>query len=193
MATRIRTLSTALLACGFALPAAADWTMDSDASALHFMSTKNAQITEVHTFDNFKGRLSEDGKLMVVVDLASVNTAIDIRNKRMQEMLFDVANFAEASFEADLPEAMVNLASGEVVSGKVEGTLTLHGMAVPTSFTITASKVSDDTLAVSTTSPTLVKADAFGLADGVAALQKIAGLNSITTTVPVTFSVVFKQ
>jgi polyisoprenoid-binding protein YceI len=88
---------------------------------------------------------------------------------------------------------MTNLETGDVVSGKVDGILMLHGKAVPTSFSITASKVSDDTMSVSTSEPTLVKAEAFGLADGVAALQKVAGLNSITTTVPVTFSVTFNQ
>ena len=193
MATRFRTLSTAALACGLAFPAAADWSLDKDTSALHFMSTKNAQITEVHQFDNFEGSLSDDGKLMVTVDLSSVNTAIDIRNKRMQEMLFNVAKYADATFQATLPDAMMNLETGTVVSGKVDGILSLHGKAVPTSFSVTASKLTDDTMSVTTSSPTLVKADAFGLAEGVAALQKIAGLSSITTTVPVTFSVTFTQ
>ena len=193
MATRFRTLSTAALACGLAFPAAADWSLDKDTSALHFMSTKNAQITEVHQFDNFEGSLSDDGKLMVTVDLSSVNTAIDIRNKRMQEMLFNVAKYADATFQATLPDSMMNLETGTVVSGKVDGILSLHGKAVPTSFSVTASKLTADTMSVTTSSPTLVKADAFGLAEGVAALQKIAGLSSITTTVPVTFSVTFTQ
>ncbi len=129
----------------------------------------------------------------MAVDLSSVNTAIDIRNKRMQEMLFNVTKFAQATFEANLPESMMNLKSGQVVNGKVDGILMLHGKAVPTSFAVKASKVDDDTLTVSTTSPTLIKAESFGLAEGVAALQKIAGLKSITTTVPVTFSVTFTQ
>jgi polyisoprenoid-binding protein YceI len=88
---------------------------------------------------------------------------------------------------------MMNVETGTVVSGKVDGILSLHGKAVPTSFSVTASKLTDDTMSVTTSSPTLVKADAFGLAEGVAALQKIAGLSSITTTVPVTFSVTFTQ
>jgi polyisoprenoid-binding protein YceI len=193
MAKRIRTLSSALIACGLAFPAAADWKMDTDTSVLHFLSTKNAQVTEVHKFDDFDGSLSDAGRLMVNVDLSSVNTAIDIRNKRMQEMLFQVTKYAQATFEADLPENMMNLKDGEVINGKVDGILTLHGKAVPTSFSIKASRVSEDTLTVSTTAPTLIKAESFGLAGGVSALQKIAGLKSITTTVPVTFSVTFNQ
>ena len=193
MITRIRTLSAALLTCGLAFPAAADWSIDGETSVLHFLSTKNAQVTEIHKFDSFEGSLSDSGKLSVAVDLSSVNTAIDIRNERMQEMLFNVTKFAQATFEASLPESMMNLQIGDVVNGKVNGILTLHGKAVPTSFSVQASKVSDDMLSVSTTAPTLIKAESFGLADGVAALQKIAGLESITTTVPVTFSVTFEQ
>ncbi|APD87919.1 hypothetical protein BM527_18490 [Alteromonas sp. Mex14] len=193
MITRIRTLSAVLLTCGLAFPAAADWSIDGETSVLHFLSTKNAQVTEIHKFDSFDGSLSDSGKLSVAVDLSSVNTAIDIRNERMREMLFNVTKFAQATFEASLPESMMNLQTGDVVNGKVNGILTLHGKAVPTSFSVQASKVSDDMLSVSTTAPTLIKAESFGLADGVAALQKIAGLNSITTTVPVTFSVTFEQ
>lgn len=193
MTTRIRSLSAALLASGLAFPVAADWSIDGETSALHFLSTKNAQVTEVHKFDSFDGSLSDSGKLSVAVDLSSVNTAIDIRDKRMQEMLFNVTKFAQATFDANLTEPMMNLKPGEVINGKVDGILTLHGKAVPTSFSIKASKVDEDTLTVSTTSPTLVKAESFGLAEGVTALQKIAGLNSITTTVPVTFSVTFTQ
>ncbi|GFD93435.1 hypothetical protein KUL156_14930 [Alteromonas sp. KUL156] len=193
MTTRIHALSTALLACGLAFPAVADWSIDGETSVLHFLSTKNAQVTEVHKFDSFEGSLSDSGKLSVAVDLASVNTAIDIRNERMQEMLFNVTKFAQATFEATLPDSMTNLQAGDVVNGKVDGILTLHGKAVPTSFSVQASRVSDDTLTVSTTAPTLIKAESFGLGEGVAALQKIAGLQSITTTVPVTFSVTFEQ
>jgi len=193
MAKRMRALTSALLACGLAFPAAADWSMDTETSVLHFLSTKNAQVTEVHKFDNFEGSLSESGKLAVSVDLSSVNTTIDIRNKRMQEMLFQVTKYAQATFEADLPENMMKLKDGEIINGTVDGILTLHGKAVPTSFEIKASRVSEDTLTVSTTAPTLIKAESFGLAGGVSALQKIAGLKSITTTVPVTFSVTFNQ
>ena len=190
---RIRTLSAALIACGFAFPAMADWNIDKDTSALHFLSTKNAQVTEVHKFDSFDGSLSDGGALSIEVDLASVNTAIDIRNTRMQEMLFNVAEFAQATFEAKLPDKMAKLQTGDVVIGKVDGILTLHGKAVPTTFYVKASKLDDDKLTVSTIAPTLIKADAFGLTGGIEALQKIAGLSSITTTVPVTFSVTFSR
>ena len=111
----------------------------------------------------------------------------------MQEMLFNVSEFATANFEATLTKPMMQLKAGEVMNGKVDGILTLHGKAVPTAFAVTVSQVDTDTLTVSTSAPTLIKAESFGLAQGVAALQKIAGLKSITTTVPVTFSVTLNR
>lgn len=191
--TQIRALSAALLTCGLSFPALADWTIDQDISALHFLSTKNAQVTEVHQFDSFDGSLSDNGTLTVSVDLASVNTSIDIRNQRMKDMLFNVSEFAEASFQADLSESLTALEPGAQTITTVDGILTLHGKAVPTSFAVKVSRVDEDTLTVSTVSPTLIKAESFGLAKGVAALQTVAGLSSITTTVPVTFSVTFTQ
>ncbi|NDV90769.1 YceI family protein [Alteromonas sp. 345S023] len=192
-ATQLRALSVALLTCGLSFPALADWSIDQNASALHFLSTKNAQVTEVHQFDSFDGRLSDDGTLTVSVDLSSVNTSIDIRNQRMKDMLFNVSEFAEATFQAELPESLTTLAPGSQAMSKVDGILSLNGKAVSSSFEVQVTRVDKDTLTVSTVSPTLIKAESFGLAEGVAALQKIAGLNSITTTVPVTFSVTFTQ
>mgnify|MGYP001032740909 CR=1 FL=1 len=191
MKTGVKAITIALLACGLACPAVADWTMNSDDSVLHFLSTKNAQITEVHKFDDVSGALSDNGELTVSVDLTSVNTNIDIRNERMRSMLFNVEKYATAQFEATLPESMMALEVGDVVRSKVDGVLSLHGKAVPTAFSVQVSKVNENTLSVSTTAPTLIKADAFDLAKGIAALQNIAGLKSITTTVPVTFSVTF--
>jgi len=191
--TRVHKIYAALLALGMTFPALADWNINNDASSLHFMSTKNAQVTEIHKFDKFTGSLTDEGKLHVAVDLSSVNTAIDIRDTRMQEMLFNVSEYAEATFDASLPEEMLNLATGEVVTGYVDGTLSLHGNQVDTRFSVMVSKVSENTLTVSTTSPTLVKAESFGLSKGIAALQAIAGLKSITTTVPVTFAITLTQ
>lgn len=191
--THIAKLYTALLAIGITFPALANWNIDNDASSLHFMSTKNAQVTEIHKFDNFKGHLSDKGELHVVVDLSSVNTAIDIRDTRMQEMLFKVSEYAEATFDASLPKSMMNLSTGDVVTGNVDGTLSLHGNKVNTRFSVMVSKVNDNTLTVTTVTPTLVKAESFGLSQGIEALRAVAGLKSITTTVPVTFAITLTQ
>ncbi|MEC9262901.1 MAG: YceI family protein [Pseudomonadota bacterium] len=181
-------LSSLLLA-----PAFADWTVAPEQSSLHFMSTKNAQVTEVHAFEELSGSVSDSGKLMIEVPLSSVNTNIPIRNTRMQEKLFNVAKFPAATFTADVPADLMKLQPGSSTTAKVDGTLSLHGVEAPVSFNVSVSKVSADTMVVNTVSPTLIGAETFGLTAGLDMLQNIAGLKSITQTSPVTFSVTFEM
>jgi len=60
-------------------------------SSVNFLSTKNVNITESHSFDRLSGNLSSTGELSIEIDLTSVNTIIPIRNERMQKMLFNVS------------------------------------------------------------------------------------------------------
>ena len=48
-------------------------------------------------------------------------------------------------------------------------------------------------LRVDTLAPIIVKADAFALVDGIESLREIAGLPSISRSVPVSFSLLFSQ
>ena len=50
----------------------------------------------------------------------------------------------------------------------------------------------DGTITVTSITPMIIDADNFGLVAGINKLQEIAGLKSITRTVPVTFSLTFK-
>lgn len=182
----------ALSAC-IALPASAAWTLDNDTSSLNFLSTKNAQVTEVHSFDELKGSLSDSGKLTVEVPLTSVNTSIPLRNTRMQEMLFETGSYPTATFTATVPSELMKLSAGESTSGKVKGELSLHGVTAPATFSVLVSKLSDGEITVATTAPTLISAADFKLDGGVKALQDVAKLGSITAAVPVTFAVTFTE
>lgn len=182
----------AFSAC-IALPASAAWTLDSDASSLNFLSTKNAQLTEVHSFDELKGSLTNAGELTVDVPLSSVNTNIPLRNTRMQEMLFETDSYPAATFTATVSDELMSLQVGESALGSVEGELSLHGVTAPATFNVMVNKLSDGKITVSTTAPTVVSASAFKLDGGVKALQEIAKLGSITTAVPVTFAVTFTE
>lgn len=182
-----------LLSALLATPVFAQWTLDEEQSSLHFMSTKNAQVTEVHAFEELSGSVSDSGKLMIEVPLSSVNTSIEIRNTRMQEKLFEVAKFPKATFTANIDKDLLMLSAGESMAAAVAGTLSLHGIDAPVTFNVMVSKVADDKLVASTVSPTLIGAETFGLTAGLDMLQNIAGLKSITQTSPVTFSVTFEM
>lgn len=178
------------LATGSAM---ANWQLDLASSSLHFISTKNEHISEMHTFDRLSGGLSDKGELTVDVDLTSVNTMIEIRNTRMQSMLFNVEQFATASFSADLPAEVMALAPGNTLNVQQSGVLSLHGVNADVTFDVRVVRVSESQLLAYTVKPTIINASQFGLTAGVQALQKIAGLNSIGYAVPVSFSVVLNR
>lgn len=193
MARSFKRAAVGIVLSFVAASAAADWELDAEHTALHFLSTKNAQVTEVHQFTSLSGSVTSSGKLTIDIDLSSVDTGINIRDTRMKEMLFNVSEFASATFEASVPEAMLSGKAGDVQLGPVEGMLSLHGMAAPITFHIAVSHVDENTVSVSTTQPSLLNVADFGLESGVELLREIAGLKSITTKVPVTFTATFTK
>jgi polyisoprenoid-binding protein YceI len=170
--------------------ALADWKVDSEQSKVFFISTKNLNISEVHSFNRIDGQLSSDGQFSADISLSSVETGIDIRNQRMRDMLFKVDLFPKANISATLPKAIMGLAKGESMHTELPATLTLMGASKALNLDLIVSKTNDGKYMVSSAKPVLLGASELGLQKGVEALQKIAGLTSIGLTVPVTFNLV---
>lgn len=170
--------------------ALADWKVDSEQSKVFFISTKNLNISEVHSFNRIDGQLSSDGQFSADISLSSVETGIDIRNQRMRDMLFKVDLFPKANISATLPKAIMGLAKGESMHTELPATLTLMGASKALNLDLIVSKTNDGKYMVSSAKPVLLGASELGLQEGVEALQKIAGLTSIGLTVPVTFNLV---
>jgi polyisoprenoid-binding protein YceI len=74
----------------------------------------------------------------------------------------------------------------EAVVMDVEGQLTMAGKSKPVKAQLLAYSLNGKVM-VSTRKPILIKADDFGLTEGVEALREIMGLNFLGSTVPVTF------
>jgi polyisoprenoid-binding protein YceI len=185
-----------LLAAGLcltSLSAAADWTLDSSQSSLHFVSIKNGATAETHRFAKMDGKVADDGKVTVGVHLASVDTKIPIRDQRMQEMLFDTKNMPMAQITARVDVAeFEQMQEGTLASKDVKLTLSLHGKSIDYDTRMQVVKLASGDIAVNTEQPLLVKAEDFGLAGGIEALREIAGLSSIAAAVPVTANLVFR-
>ncbi|MEC9254312.1 MAG: YceI family protein [Pseudomonadota bacterium] len=171
----------------------AEWTLSPD-SSVKFLSTKNTNITEVHEFTQVSGSVSDKGTAESASDLTSVDTGIGIRNERMQSMLFNVSDYATATVSADLPETMMlALKNGETATSLLPLTLELHGEKKDIEADVLATAAADGHVIVTTQSPVLVNAGEFKLAKGVEALREVAGLDRISTTVPVTFTLLFTE
>ena len=75
-----------------------DWTLINEKSKLNFISTKASNIEEIHTFTMLSGKVTENGKALIEIDLGSVETLIPIRNERMKNLLFQTKIYPKAVF-----------------------------------------------------------------------------------------------
>lgn len=172
--------------------ALADWQLDNDASRLSFVTTKADNVAEVHRFDRISGSVSDDGMVNLSIELMSVNTAIPIRNERMQAMLFETNLFPRATVSGRVDAAGIAAMSvGESMSMSAEFSLDLHGQSAPITAELTVIKLSDG-IHVATRAPIVVMAETFSLVAGVEKLREVAGLTRISNAVPVSISATFR-
>ena len=173
--------------------AAAHWELDSNSSTLSFVTVKADHVGEVHTFDQLSGDINDDGSVQITIELASVNTLIDIRNERMQNMLFETNLFPQATISGEIDlDAVAEMDAGVSQAISVDFDLAIHGESSSYTADVLVTRTDSGVLA-STVKPIIVMADTHGLVSGVEALREVAGLPSISRAVPVSFNVVFEQ
>ena len=169
----------------------AAWQLDNDASSVSFNSIKNGQVVESHYFKSINGSI-EANQASISIDLSSVETAIGIRNERMQAMLFETGTYPVATITAILDrEGVAALQSKATSTLQLPITIELHGHQVNATVPVLVTR-SADRITVSSQRPVIIQASTFNLAAGIEALRKIAGLQSITLSVPVSFSLNFE-
>jgi len=180
------------LAITFSSLSLADWTLQ-EPSSIHFLTSKNTHITEIHSFKKFDAFINNSGLAKLTIDLASVDTLIKIRDQRMQEHLFETSRFSQASFEAEIPAAIITkVGSGQQTRFELKGKISLHGVQAPAHCQVMISPSKENTITVTNITPILLDAGSFNLIAGINKLQELAGLKSIAYTVPLTFSLSFK-
>jgi len=171
-----------------------DWQLNAKESVLNFASTKNAAVTELHTFQSISGELAGD-KAKLTIDLASVETQIPIRNDRMKEHLFEIVKYPQATVQLNLdPKVLEALESaGAMVDTQVVAAVDMHGIKKDINAKLRVVKLTDSKILASTLEPILLLPADFSMQAGVNKLMEIAKLTSISTAVPVTFSLVFEE
>jgi polyisoprenoid-binding protein YceI len=190
LTTACLTLALATLAISTA--SATEWTLNPERSHLAFVSIKAGNIGEVHHFTEIVGMIDDQGQVTIDTPLDSVETLIPIRNERMREILFKTAQYSNATLTAKIdPAAIDALQPGEQIDVVAESSLSLHGATQPLVLKMQAAKLDADTVVVASTEPVVLDAAKFGLGEGVEKLREIAGLESISHAVPVTFVMTF--
>ncbi len=190
---RVPTLSSlVLLLLTFSQAGFAGWTLNSEGSSLYYVTSKAAAISELNTFGELNGTIDDDGNASVTISLASVDTAIDIRNQRMQEIVFQVANYPLASISLTANGARLAASNpGQSFMASYDATIDIHGTKQTMTVELAVTKLSDGGLLVTLAKPLIVNAASFGLAESVEQLREIAGLPSINNNVVVDFTLQF--
>ena len=177
----------------FVSAAQAHWSLDNEASSLSFVTVKAEHVAEAHSFDRLSGTIGDNGDVEITIELASVNTMIQIRNERMQEMLFETNMFPEATISGSIDlDALTDMDAGASTARQIDFELSLHGQNVALAADVQITRTGEGVV-VSTLKPIIVMSDAFALTAGVEKLREVAGLPSISRAVPVSFTVVFEQ
>ena len=179
--------------------AGASWQVDNAKSSFNFVTTKAGQagtnsITEVSSFKRFAGGVDAQGTIELVIDLASVDTGIEIRDERVKTILFNVGATPQAKFAAKIDPAFLrNLSSTAVSDIAVKGTLTIAAQTKPAEATLRVSRIGAASLQVSTLAPIVVNANDYGLKAGVEGLRDLMGLNVLSPAAPISFALVMNE
>lgn len=184
-----------LAACCLASAAAvqADWSLDADASSFFYVTSKASALSEVNNFTGLSGAISDAGEATLEIDLASVSTNIEVRDERMRELVFQVADFPVATVQVSVDSAQLEaLKAGEQLDDSWDATISLHGMEQTLAASLRITKLADEAVQVHTLQPLLVAASSFGLSAGVEQLREVAGLPSINPNVVVNFTLVYR-
>lgn len=166
----------------------ARWLLDATKSTFHFVTVKNLHNAEAHTFTQMRGTVATSGSATLTIPLASVSTGFDIRNTRMQNMLFESNLLPSLHFTTQLNlSSLESMAVGDIAVQSLTGNLILHAINRPITFDATIVKHSSTSISVSPRRPLVINSVDFEMNAGVEALRMAANLTSIGEKTPVYF------
>ncbi|MGZ2257913.1 YceI family protein [Roseobacter sp. A03A-229] len=171
----------------------ATWTSVEADSSVAFGSIKSNEFGEIHHFSGVSGTVSEAGELAVTIDLASVETNIDIRNERMMEHVFQAGKATAKLTGAVDMEAVNGLDVGATTLVDVEGTLAFAGLETDVETPMLVARLADNRVLVTTADFIMLSTEDLGITAGVDKLMELASLDSITRVTPVTIRMVFEK
>ena len=154
------------------------WKLNPEYSSISIITTKNNSNAEVSNFTAFSGNISADGQLSISIDMNSLETNIPIRNERIQEHLFQTDIYQTADINAQLkPEDLT------VGVHNISFDVDLHGLSAIMDAEFMVFEQQGNKV-VTLHKPLIIKAETFGLENGINTLKNLAKLQSIDYTVP---------
>lgn len=174
--------------------AQAAWQVNSDHSHIYFMSYKNVDIAEAHRFKKVSGKVKDDGAVEISIHLESVDTQIPIRDERMRTYLFHTQTHPIAQITAKLDRQwLAKVEKGGAQQKKLAAKLTLNGKTQDIALDVLATRTTSEEVQVTSLKPVILNAESWGLNAGIEKLKSMAGLSSISLSVPVGFTLSFAK
>lgn len=168
----------------------ADWVLVSNNSSFTIGTTKNESVTEIHKFLKLDGFVQNNGDARVMVNLLSVDTGIEIRDERMQAMLFSTATQAIYSSTLDM-ETLGQIKAGKSKEFQLQGTLEMNGQSTRVPVTTKITRLHSGSYQVETVSANKIDVGQFGFSSGIEQLRAIANLKKISPVVTFEFKLEF--
>ncbi|MEL6570878.1 MAG: OmpA family protein [Pseudomonadota bacterium] len=169
------------------------WVLEAEQSALRFTSVKQGSIIETSSFATYTGVIDPTGRAEIKVLTDSVDTKIDLRNVRMRFLFFETFKYPEATVTLQLQEDMISDLPDirrKVLTIPIDVTLLDTTQTIAAEFAVTL--LSDDLVAVSSSTPITIALEDFNLNLGREKLEEAAGV-SIVPSATVTFDFVFSR
>lgn len=172
----------------------ADWTLDAGNSNISYGTIKNDMIGENNTFKTISGSLTDNGHVNIDIDLASVDTLIEVRDGRMRDIVFKVAENATAKLSGDM-NLQVHEDQEIGTSRVIEATIGLElvGQKIDQDVTLVVTRLAENKVMVTPHGVMFIDADDYDLVEAIETLRGLAGLDTIATVVPMSFYLTFTK
>ncbi|GEM_PF-83790 len=169
------------------------WRVDNDASQVQFVSVKKEHVGEVQRFTSVSGGVNDQGQVRFNIELASVDTAISIRDERLRNFLFETDLLPELELLAQTDmSSLSQMQVGDLQTVDFSGELQLHGSYQTLESELVAIKLPNNAIQVTTAKPIMINAANFAMDGGIEYLRELANLSAIGNTVPVYLNLILR-
>lgn len=173
-------------------PLSSAWALDAGASEVTFQSDAATGSPETYHFSAYRGVIDHSGAAILKLRLASLDTQNDMRDVRLRFLFFETFKFPEATIRTHISrEDLFALEEQRQTTMTLPFTLDLHGVSQELSAEVVATLGADNAVSVRSVAPVVVRAEDFGLAEGIERLEN-AFYGEITPEFPVSFNFVFR-
>ncbi|TFH90141.1 YceI family protein [Vibrio ouci] len=190
MKKTLSTLTMTLALLSSASFSADNYTIDSNYSSVSFATIKKQYIVEPATINTLSGTLDSSGEFNVSIDLNGIDTGVEIRNTRLNEIFFESAKHPPVTVTGKVDWSSLGEGSHKM---KVPTEVTLFGNTKSIEFSVVILNAGD-TVMVSSSVPVIIGAADFGIpSKNLTELAATVGDIGISDRVPLTLNLTFKK